>query len=137
MPPGRPIPRHTAGFCCSAARPSHLDSLLSTFRTPLQGETVPYIICVRKAISTADAVPPPSPLGAASDGLPPSSPAPAAASAPPPAAPVAAKPSGGGSFAERAFHPEELRESGGTLVVDVEYYLGQQVRLGVNKCGGM
>ena len=34
--------------------------------------------------------------------------------------------SGGGGFAEKAFHPEELREDP-TLVVDREYYLGQQV----------
>ncbi|KAL6757111.1 hypothetical protein V8C86DRAFT_3135851 [Haematococcus lacustris] len=34
---------------------------------------------------------------------------------------------GGGGLAERAYHPDELRESGGRLVVDVEYYLAQQV----------
>jgi hypothetical protein len=38
----------------------------------------------------------------------------------------ASKGGGGGGFAEKAFHPEELREDP-TLVVDREYYLGQQV----------
>jgi hypothetical protein len=34
---------------------------------------------------------------------------------------------GGGQLAERAYHPDEVRASGGQLVVDVEYYLANQV----------
>ena len=64
------------------------------------------------------------------DAAPPSAPSPLPSAA---QQPSALKPaagggsSGGSSFAERAFHPEEIRESGGALVVDIEYYLGQQV----------
>lgn len=35
---------------------------------------------------------------------------------------------GSGQLAERAFHPDEVRASGGQLAVDVEYYLANQVR---------
>ncbi|KAG2500449.1 hypothetical protein HYH03_002016 [Edaphochlamys debaryana] len=67
----------------------------------LPGETVPYIICVERA-----------PAAPGPDGANP---------APTPAAPAAA-----GSLAERARHPDELREQQ-SLAVDVEYYLAQQV----------
>ncbi len=40
---------------------------------------------------------------------------------------AAPQPSGLGSLAERAHHPEELRDAKGALAVDVEYYLAQQV----------
>ncbi|GLI66368.1 hypothetical protein VaNZ11_010151 [Volvox africanus] len=85
----------------------------------LPGETVPYIICVERhreggptdGLVTAAAV-----EGASGDGA-------AAAAAVPSSA------GGGGcsgSLAERARHPEELRENS-SLAVDVEYYLAQQI----------
>lgn len=70
------------------------------------GETVPYIICVNKAppLATTDPTASPAPAAAAASG-------------------------GGKTFAERAYHPEELRESGGLLAIDADYYLGQQGEL--------
>ncbi|GFR41815.1 hypothetical protein Agub_g2585, partial [Astrephomene gubernaculifera] len=71
----------------------------------LPGETVPYIICVERT------PPPAAAAGADAEGA------------------AAAAPSSGaasGSLAERARHPEELRENAG-LAVDVEYYLTQQI----------
>ncbi|KAF9357147.1 DNA-directed DNA polymerase alpha catalytic subunit pol1 [Mortierella sp. NVP85] len=41
-----------------------------------------------------------------------------------------------GSIAERAYHPEELNQSGSNLVIDFEYYLNQQVHPPVERlCG--
>ena len=34
-------------------------------------------------------------------------------------------------LAERAYHPEEVRESNGALAVDIDFYLAQQARAGV------
>lgn len=99
-----------------------------------QGETVPYIICVER--SPAASTPGPAdadgsaaagtPLrnGASADGVPAGTPGAGAAAG---AGASAGGGSGGGGIAERAHHPDELRESGGRLAVDVEYYLAQQV----------
>eukprot|EP00983_Pelagomonas_calceolata_P077397 1153840-Pelagomonas_calceolata.AAC.9 len=53
----------------------------------------------------------------------------ASAPSPTPAAPTPVVKSGGssGQLAERAYHPDEVRASGGQLMVDVEYYLANQV----------
>ena len=87
---------------------------------------MPYVICLRKAAPSTEAALTDATLSdpSGSGSVPPPSPGAPAAAVTPAAKPAAAA---GGSFAERAFHPEEIRESGGTLVVDVEYYLGQQV----------
>ncbi|PNW83953.1 hypothetical protein CHLRE_04g214350v5 [Chlamydomonas reinhardtii] len=79
----------------------------------LPGETVPYIICVERdpAAAAAAAV-------AAADGSGATATAIAAAAA------TAAACSGG--LADRARHPEELRDQS-QLAVDVEYYLAQQI----------
>lgn len=66
------------------------------------GETVPYIICVHKQLPASS-----------SDGQDPAGQQQERRQAT--------------SFAERAYHPEELRESNGTLAIDLDYYLGQQV----------
>ena len=88
---------------------------------------MPYVICLRKASPSTEAALTDATLSdpSGSGSVPPPSPGTAAAAVTPAAKPAAT--AAGGSFAERAFHPEEIRESGGTLVVDVEYYLGQQV----------
>jgi hypothetical protein len=33
----------------------------------------------------------------------------------------------GQGLADRAYHPDEIREAGGRLEIDIDYYLGQQV----------
>ncbi|GLC52568.1 hypothetical protein PLESTB_000644200 [Pleodorina starrii] len=83
----------------------------------LPGETVPYIICVERPREATAVAPAADGAATATDG--------SAAAAPAPAAPSL---SGGcsGSLAERARHPDELRENPG-LAVDVEYYLAQQI----------
>ncbi|GIL61548.1 hypothetical protein Vafri_16011, partial [Volvox africanus] len=85
----------------------------------LPGETVPYIICVerpREGGPTDGSATAAAAEGASGDG--------AATAA---AAPSAAGGGGcSGSLAERARHPEELRENS-SLAVDVEYYLAQQI----------
>jgi hypothetical protein len=76
---------------------------------------VPYIICVER------------PKEAAADD---------AAAAPVPAADGAAAGVGcSGSLAERARHPEELRDNP-SLAVDIEYYLAQQVRAADTRAAG-
>lgn len=35
--------------------------------------------------------------------------------------------SGEGNFAERAFHPEEIKKSDGKLTIDIEWYMTQQI----------
>lgn len=89
---------------------SHTCPPLLTPRIITQGETVPYIICVEKTPE------------AQQQGATTAEGQEAAATTAPTASHSAHKP-----LAERAYHPEELRESGGRLAVDVEYYLGQQV----------
>ncbi|GAX83060.1 hypothetical protein CEUSTIGMA_g10486.t1 [Chlamydomonas eustigma] len=118
------------------------------------GETVPYIICISRAepCPTPTGTPAPAAPSAQASAdtasvqqagqqalgsktvvmtpVPPTSPLPC--SSPQQTRPVIAvgtkQPvAHGTSFAERAFHPEEIRESRGSLVVDIEYYLGQQV----------
>ncbi|KAG2444014.1 hypothetical protein HYH02_009213 [Chlamydomonas schloesseri] len=74
----------------------------------LPGETVPYIICVERDPAAAAAA-------ASTDG------ASGGAAATAPAAAACA-----GGLADRARHPEELREQS-NLAVDVEYYLAQQI----------
>ncbi|GIM16515.1 hypothetical protein Vretimale_19154 [Volvox reticuliferus] len=84
----------------------------------LPGETVPYIICVERpreggpTDGSATVTAAVKAEGTSSDG----------------AGPAAGTGSGGcsGSLAERARHPEELRENP-SLAVDVEYYLAQQI----------
>lgn len=72
-----------------------------------QGETVPYVICVERQQQQQDGGAAAPEGGAAGEG-------------------GAKGPSASGSLAERARHPEELRENS-SLAVDVEYYLTQQV----------
>jgi DNA polymerase alpha subunit A len=142
------------------------------------GETVPYIICVRRSLeeeqqqqqqqqeekekekengqaegdAAAEAAGAPQQQPQQQGEAAPHSPAPAPAAAGPPSgtpqqqqqvvaaggatpgAPMPAgtsnkapsKPAAAGGIAERAFHPEELREDP-TLAVDRDYYLSQQV----------
>jgi hypothetical protein len=68
------------------------------------GDHIPYVICDEASSASAAA--------AAAAGGSPGQPA-----------------SGAGSVAARAFHPDEVKKANGALVVDVEWYLGQQVRV--------
>ena len=67
------------------------------------GETVPYVVCVSVAEGLGG-------IGAAASA----------------AAAAVSSASGGKGLAERAFHPEEVTP-GGTLAIDVSYYLNQQL----------
>jgi hypothetical protein len=72
------------------------------------GDHVPYVICKQVAVPTA----------AGDDD-----PAAAAAAAPVPA-PVAPQSQ---AIADRAYHPDEVMKSGGSLAIDVDWYIAQQV----------
>jgi len=70
------------------------------------GDHIPYVICKQVA-------PAPSDITAAT-----------AAGAPAPAPMVA---TGGHGVADRAFHPDEGNKSNGTLLIDNDWYVSQQV----------
>jgi len=100
------------------------------------GETVPYIICIHNPTPSQENNEAPAngspgekagPLSGASPNA--AATPHASAPSPTPAAPTPVVKSGGssGQLAERAYHPDEVRASGGQLMVDVEYYLANQV----------
>ena len=99
--------------------PGHDPCLPSTTHTP-QGETVPYVICVERPAEEITATGAAAAAGSASGAATGS------------ASEAGGVPSSGvrassGGLADRAYHPEELRENV-RLAIDTEYYLATQVR---------
>ena len=75
--------------------------MMAAGKTVNVGDHIPYVICTEEAAA------------ASQHGGSPGQPASSSSS----------------SIASRAFHPDEVKKSNGTLVVDIEWYLGQQVRV--------
>lgn len=97
----------------------------------MAGETVPYVICLREAGDQQEKGSEPSAAGTAGADAQQEQQQQEGGSPAPPSAVKGVKAATGGSsssgsLAERAYHPDELRTDS-SLVIDAEYYLGQQV----------